>query len=121
MNTDLYLIMQLLSRVVPDDISNKILLILLGMVKTHSARCMKVPCRNKMRFEMGGWQYEIRPQQTNVQQMVMCEIRIEQFNANHEYNQINSRRIKNGAITNIKQYLKILDNHFKRRFKFLFC
>ena len=121
MNTDIYLILQLLATVVPYDISNKILLILLGIAKTHTARCLNIHWYNKMRFEMGGWQYEIRPQQTNSQQMVMCEIRIEQFNANHDYNQINSRRIKNGAIKNIKQYLKMLEQHFKQRFKFLLC
>ena len=120
MNTDLYLIMQLLGRLVPEDISNKILLILLGIAKTRCARCLNVPWHNKMRFDMGGWQYEIRPQQTNTQLRVMCEVRLAQFDENHHYS-INKKSIKTGAIMNIKRYMKILDNHFKRRFKCLFC
>ena len=113
--------MQLLQQIVPDDISNKILLILLGIAKTQCARCLNVPWHNKMRFDMGGWQYEIKPQQTNTQLMAMCEVRIAQFDANHEVSNINRKKIKTGAILNIKRYMKLLDKHFKQRFRFLFC
>lgn len=110
--------MRLLQQVVPDDISNKVLLHLLSIAKTQSARCLE---NNKVRFETGGWQYNIRPQQTNTQHMVMCEIRIVQFDLNHNVNNINRRKIKTGAIINIKRYMKILDQRFKERFKFLYC
>jgi len=110
MNTDLYLIKQYLERIIPDDISNKIFLLLLGMVKTPCANCINV--RNKMAFDRGGLQYEIRPQQTRTQQLIMCEIRIAQFDGN-----VGKKRTT-GAIRNIKQYMKTLDQHFKQRVRF---
>lgn len=112
MNTDLYLIMQLLERVIPDDISNKILMLLLGMVKIQTARCIDI---NKMTIDRGGKQYEIRQQHTKVQMRVMCEIRIAQFDTNP------SQKKSAYAIRNIKQYMKTLDHHFKQRLRFLFC
>jgi hypothetical protein len=113
MNTEFYLIMQLLEKVIPDDISNKILMILLGMTKTQAALCMDN--NNKMTFDRGGKQYEIRPQHTRIQMMVMSEIRIAQFDTNP------SQKKSAYAIRNIKQYMKTLDHHFKQRLRFLFC
>jgi hypothetical protein len=70
----------------------------------------------KMRFERGGWEYDIRPQQTNTQLMVMCEIRIEQFNTNPHKNNVNKRRIKSGAMVNIKRYMKRYIKRYMKRY-----
>jgi hypothetical protein len=115
MNTELYLIMQLLQRHIPEDISNKILLVLLGIAKTRTANCIKSSFQHRKCIDSGGRQYEIRPQQTMTQNLVMFEIRIAQFDSSNK----NYRSI--GAIMHIKKYMKELRAHFIRRFRFLYC
>ena len=113
MNTEIYLIMQLLQTHVPEDISNKILLDLLGIAKTRTANCIKSSFQHRKCIDSGGRQYEIRPQQTMTQNLVMFEIRIAQFDSSK-----NDRSI--GAIMHIQKYMKELKIHFMRRFRFLY-
>ena len=117
--TDLYLIMRLLSDVVPDDISNKILLLLLGIAKTPSANCFKIAYGEYASYYVHnisrGNHYEIKPQQNNVQEMVMYQIRIAQFDRD------DGRKKALDAITNIKKYMKLLEIQFRQRHIRLFC
>ena len=113
MNTEIYLIMQLLQTHVPEDISNKILLDLLGIAKTGIANCIKSSFQHRRCIDWGGRQYEIRPQQTITQNLIMFEIRIAQFDSNPNYRCI-------GAIMNIHKYMKELRAHFIRRFRLLY-
>ena len=118
MNTDLYLILQLLQTVVPDDITNKILLHLLSLAKTPCANCFKMAHIETATYRVSracGFQYELKPQQTKAQEMAMCQIRITQYNIS------NGNRKALGAITNIKKYMRILDEDFKQRYTFLYC
>lgn len=112
MDTDLYLIMKLLQEVIPDDISNKILLNLLGLSKTMTARCIK---QCKIVSKSCGMQYEVIPQQTRMQEMAMYEIRISQFDRD-----VNKKK-QPSAIKNIKRYMKLLDERFNQRFRLLYC
>ena len=111
--TDLYLIMQLLSGVVPDDISNKILLLLLGIARTPSANCFKIAYGEYASYYVHnisrGNHYEIKPQQTKTQELVMCEIRIAQFDRD-----CNKKKAM-GAIKTIKMYMKLLEVQFRQR------
>ena len=112
MNTDLYMIMQLLQEVIPLDISNKILFHLLGIAKTNTARCIHF---SYPKIQRGGLQYEINPQQNKVQEMIMYDIRISQFDENR------CKRKRPGAIKNIKKYMKCLESQFKQRYRLLYC
>ena len=111
MNTDLYLIIKMLQCVIPDDIINKIVIILLGISRTNTANGI-----TKYRYARTcGMQYEITPQQSRAQDVAMMNIRISQFDAS-----VNKRQTV-GARTNIKRYMKKLDDDFKQRFRFLYC
>ena len=120
MNTELYLIMKLLENVIPDDISKKILLLLLGISKTPCASCINnnyIRTDKEKRNIFGircGLQYEIMSQQTKMQEMVMCDIRIAQFD------EICGKKKTPGAIKNIKRYMKTLETYFIQRFRFLY-
>jgi hypothetical protein len=116
--TDLYLIMRLLNDVVPHDISNKILLLLLGIARTPTANCFQSAYKEYASYYIHNiscrYHYEIKPQQNKVQEMVMCQIRIAQFDRDC------GRKKAVGAITNIKKYMKMLEIQFKQRHNRLF-
>lgn len=119
MNTDLYLIVQLLKDVVPDDISNKILLLLLGIARPPSANCFRSAYTEYVAYIHNmscGNQYEIKYQTSynQVQEMVMCHIRIAQFDGDC------GKKRSVGSIKNIKKYMKLLEVQFKQRHKYLF-
>ncbi len=104
--------MQLLKNVIPDDISNKIQLLLLGIARTPCANCLQSAYNEYLLYKCNascGFHYEIKPQQTKMQEMVMCEIRIAQFDRDC------GRKKALGAIKNIKKYMKMLEIQFKQR------
>jgi hypothetical protein len=116
-NTNIYLIMELIANHVPDDnIKHKILVYLLDnkyiqmikwqikYVKSKHGTALTLRC---------GHEYEIRPQQNKVQYLIMCEIRIAQFDADYEA----GRRKANGDLRNIRKYMNLLDRSFKKRYK----
>ena len=112
MNTDLHLIVQLLKGVIPDDISNKILLLLLGVTRTPCANCFQSAYNEYLLYKCNascGNHYEIKPQQTKTQELVMCEIRIAQFDRD-----CNKKKAM-GAIKTIKMYMKLLEVQFRQR------
>ena len=115
-NRNLYLIMELIGNHVPDDIKHKILLLLLGVDNNWTQKICK-DFQNKIRHNpmLYGQQYEIRrPQENQVQYLIMCEIKISQFDAG------DSRKKTSGAIRNIKKYMNLLDARFKIRHQNLF-
>jgi len=118
--TDLYLIMRLLNDVVPADISNKILLLLLGIARTPSANCFQSAYKEYASYYIHNiscrYQYEIKSQQNKTQEMVICDIRIAQFDRDCG----ERRRTTLGAIKNIKKYMKMLEIQFKQRHNRLF-
>lgn len=97
----------------PDDIVNKIIILLLGLEGTSTAECIKRSFNeiNASRFKCGR-QYEIRAQYNMVQKTVMCHIRIAQFDAH---------KGKQHGVKNIKNYIAFLREQFKRRHLLLFC
>jgi hypothetical protein len=99
--------MELLGHFVPDDIKHKIFIILLGIGKStkNTTQHKMLNCGN---------QYEIRPQENQLQYAIMCEIRIAQFDA------AATKKKSTGAIKNIKTYMNLLDAKFKQRYTFLF-
>ena len=110
--TNLYTIIHVLQHKLPDDIANKILLLLLGIAPTTTAGCIKTS--HKENRTMCGLQYEISQTYNMVQQVAMCEIRIAQFDSNRN-------RKNRGSVKNIKKYMVILEMYFKQRYKRLFC
>ena len=113
-NPSLYLIMEQLGKLLPDDIKNKIILILLGIGR-KSTQIISV----EFSFHRGmmlscGHQYEINLQEGSVQYAIMCEIKIAQFD------QANSKKKALGVIKTIKRYMDVLDARFKQRHKLLF-
>jgi hypothetical protein len=108
LNLNLNLIMELLGHFVPDDIKHKIFIILLGIGK-----CGVKDAKQHKMLNCGN-QYEIRPQENQLQFAIMCEIRIAQFDA------AAPRKKSTGAIKNIKTYMNLLDAKFKQRYTFLF-
>jgi hypothetical protein len=120
MNTDLYLIIRLLKDVIPDDISNKILLLLLGIARTPSASCFQSAYKEYVSYVHNvscGKQYEIKYQTSynQVQKMVMYNIRIAQFDGDC------GKKRSVGAIKNIKNHMKLLEVQFKQRHRRIFC
>jgi hypothetical protein len=110
--TNLYATLHVLQHKFPDDIANKILLLLLGIAPTMSAGCIK--SSHKENRTSCGLQYEISRTYNGVQQMAICEIRIAQFDSNRN-------RKNRGSIKNIKKYMAFLELSFKQRYKRLFC
>ena len=112
--------MRLFKEVVPDDISNKILLLLLGIAGTPCANCFQSAREEYLLYYIHHisckYQYEIKSQ-NKTQEMVMCDIRIAQFDRDCG----ERRRTTLGAIKNIKKYMKLLEIQFKQRHKHLFC
>ena len=113
-DTNIYVIMQLMP--IPDDIKYKILMILLGISKTPTAnRILHSQLRNNnslvMKFRHVGFQYEINERPNSLQEAILCEIRIMQFDASGII-----RRQNPGAIKNIIKYKQILAKRFKERF-----
>jgi hypothetical protein len=119
--TDLYLIMRLLKDVVPDDISNKILNLLLGIARTPCANCFQSAREEYLLYYIHNisckYHYEINSTQNKTQEIVMCDIRIAQFDRDCD----ERRRATLGAIKNIKKYMKILEIQFNQRHKRIFC
>ena len=111
---NLYLIMEQLGKFVPDDIKNKILLLLLGIgQKNHSGEEYMLRAHKVLSC---GYQYEINMQEDTVQYAIMCEIRIAKFNGERN----NGRKKALGAANTIKKYMNVLDARFKQRYKLLF-
>lgn len=120
-NPNIYLITEQLDKFVPDDIKHKILLLLLGMDKQYVLMIRSQIKHIKFKYGTAltcGNQYEIRPQENQVQYLIMCEIRITQFDADYEA----CRRKANGpgGMRNIRKYMSLLDARFKKRYKRLF-
>ena len=114
-NRNLYLIIQQLGNFVPEDIKHKILLLLLGMDNNWTQKiCQEFQKKIRNNPMLYGKQYEIRPQENQLQRLIMCEIRIAQFDA------AVNRKKSSGAIKNIKKYMNLLDARFKIRHQNLF-
>lgn len=108
-DTNIYVIMKLMP--IPEDIKYKILMLLLGIAKTPSAnRILHSQFRNKFRHV--GFQYEINEIPNSLQEAILCEIRIMQFDISAMI-----RRQKPEAIKNIIKYKQILANRFKERYR----
>jgi len=107
-NQNLTLIIELLGNLLPDDIKNKIILLLLGIGK-------KIDTKYSSNMFCGGNQYELNTQINSVQCEIMCEIQIAKFDA-----AVNKKKTE-GAVKTIKKYMKVLDDKFKLRYKILFC
>jgi hypothetical protein len=104
-DTNIYVIMQLMP--LPEDIKYKILMLLLGIAKTPTAnRILHSQLRNKnsltMQFRHVGFQYEINEIHNSLKEVILCEIRIMQFDMSGII-----RRQNPGAIKNIKKYKQI--------------
>ena len=119
-DTNIYVIMQLMP--IPEDIKYKILIILLGISKTPSANRInhgQIWHSDKtsltMKFRHVGFQYEINDVPNSLQEAILCEIRIMQFDASGII-----RRQKPGAIKNIQKYKQILSKRFKERYNAIF-
>ena len=118
-DTNIYVIMQLMP--IPDDIKYKILMILLGIAKTPSANRIwnaQIWHADKTSFTMKfrhlcGSQYEINEEPNSLREIILCEIRIMQFDNHHA-------RKKPGAIKNIQKCKKILANRFKERYRAIY-
>ena len=115
-NRNLYLIMKQLDNFVPDDIKHKILLLLLGVDNNWTQQiCQEFQKKIRNNPMLHGQQYEIRgPQENQVQYLIMCEIKIAQFDA------VTHKKKSSGAIKNIKKYMNLLDARFKIRHQNLF-
>jgi hypothetical protein len=99
---------------VPDDIKNKILLLLLG-IKEKYVQIMTPEFINVYhRMFCRGHQFEINVQEGTVQYAIMCEIQIATFDA-----AVRKKKTV-GAIKTIKRYMNLLDARFKQRYKLLF-
>jgi hypothetical protein len=112
--------MELISDRVPDDIKQKILLLLLGIDNnwTHKI-CQEFRKKKRNNLMIYGNQYEIhRPQENRVQYMIICEIRIAQFDA--DFNAYRRKSYASGGMRNIRKYMSLLDASFKQRYKNLF-
>lgn len=108
--------MEELGKLVPDDIKDKILILLLGVDKIYVKMISREIKNRKIRYGTAltcGHQYEIRPQENKVQYAIMWEIRIAQFDADYEA----GRRKANGGMLNIRKYMNLLDDRFKKRYK----
>ena len=115
-NSNLYLIMELLGKFVPDDIKNKILLLLLGIGR-KSTQFISVGFISQRQMMLScGHHYEINLPEDTVQYAIMCEIRIAKFDAERN----NGRKKALGAANTIKKYMNVLDARFKQRYKLLF-
>jgi len=106
-NQNLTLIIELLGNLLPDDIKNKIILLLLGIGN-------QIYTKYSSSMFCGGNQYEINNHISTVQYEIMCEIQIAKFDA-----AINQKKTV-GAVKTIKKYMKVLDDKFKLRYKILF-
>jgi len=115
-NQNLYLIIQQLDNFVPDDIKHKILLLLLGMDNNWTQKiCLEFQKKIRNNPMLYGQQYEIRrPQENQVQYLIMCEIKIAQFDASAP------KKKSSGAVKNIQKYMNLLDARFKIRHQNLF-
>ena len=119
-DTNIYVIMQLMP--IPEDIKYKILMILLGISKTPTANRIshaQIWHSHKtsltIKFRHVGFQYEINEIHNSLQEAILCEIRIMQFDMSGII-----RRQKPGAIKNIKKYKQILAERFKKRYNAIY-
>ena len=113
-NPNLYLIMHLLP--VPDDIKNKILLLLLGIGQKGGPFISIGFISQAQKMLSCGYQFEINLQEDTVQYAIMCEMRIAKFYAERD----NGKKKALGAINTIEKYKNVLDARFKQRYKLLF-
>jgi hypothetical protein len=113
-NPSLYLITEQLGKLLPDDIKNKIILLLLGIKEKNTQIIGQKSITQHFLRLNSGHQYEINLQEGSVQYAIMCEIKIAQFD------QANSKKKALGVIKTIKKYLHLLDARFKQRHKLLF-
>ncbi len=115
-DTNIYVIMQLMP--IPEDIKYQILMLLLGIAKTPTAnRIWHSQLRNNnsvIKFRHVGFQYEINEMPNSLQEAILCEIRIMQFDAS------SIRKQKPGAIKNIIKYKQILAKRFKERYNAIY-
>lgn len=119
-DTNIYLIMQLMP--VPDDIKYKILMVLLGIAKTPTAKRiihsqLLFTCKTSliMKYRYVGYQYEINELPNSLQEAILCEIRIMQFDRVGI-----TKKTQMGAIKNIQRYKQILANRFKKRYNAIY-
>ena len=116
-DTNIYVIMQLMP--IPEDIKYKILILLLGISKTPTAnRILHSQFRSNslvIKFRHVGFQYEINEPLNSLQEAILCEIRIMQFDASSMV-----RRQNPGAIKNIQRYKQILEKRFKERYNAIY-
>lgn len=115
-NPNLYLIMELLGNKLPDDIKNKILLLLLGIGQKRAQFISKEFMSQAHKMLSCGYQYEINLQEGSVQYAIMCEMRIAKFDSERN----NGKKKALGAVKTIKKYMNVLDARFKQRYKLLF-
>jgi hypothetical protein len=115
-NSNLYLIMELLGNKLPDDIKNKILLLLLGIAQTSAQNSSNEYMSRAQKMLRCGHQYEINLQEDTVQYAIMCEMRIAKFDSERN----NGKKKALGAANTIKKYMNVLDARFKQRYKLLF-
>jgi hypothetical protein len=111
---NLYLIMEQLGKLLPDDIKNKIILLLLGIKEKYAQIMTPDFIRTYHRMFCCGQQFEIYLPTGTLQYAIMCEIQIANFDATC------SKKKTVGAIKNIKKYMNLLDDRFKQRYKLLF-
>jgi len=114
-DTNIYVIMQLMP--LPEDIKYQILMLLLGIAKTPTAnRIWHLRNNNSViKFRHVGFQYEINEIPNSLQEAILCEIRIMQFDASSII-----RKQKPGAIKNIIKYKQILAKRFKERYNAIY-
>jgi hypothetical protein len=116
-DTNIYLILQLMP--LPEDIKYKILILLLGISKTPTAnRILHSQFRTTsliIKFRHVGLQYEINEPPNSLQEAILCEIRIMQFDASALM-----RRQQPGAIKNVQRYKQILAKRFKERYNAMY-
>jgi hypothetical protein len=102
---NLSLILDLIEKLVPEDIKNKIVVLLLG-INSNYVRMIKWEIKMKSNFYCWHNAYEIKPQPTLVQYKVMCEIRIAQFDADFDAGR--KKANVRGGIENIYKYMRCL-------------
>jgi hypothetical protein len=103
---------------IPEDIKYKILILLLGISKTPTANrilhskfqtnSLLVMSLVVMKYRHVGDQYEINEIPNSLQEAILCEIRIMQFDTSALV-----RKQKPGAIKNIQRYKEMLAKRFK--------
>jgi hypothetical protein len=105
LNPNLSLILDLIGDSIPEDIKNKIVVLLLG-INCNYARMIKWEIKIKANFYCWHNAYEFKPQTTLMQHKVMCEIRIAEFDADFDAGR--RKADVRGGIENIRKYMKFI-------------